>query len=472
MARKILIILVVGFFQTLLFSQQMRLKKGVVIDSMPVLDSIPESFSLFLPTKFENKGKWPLLVVFDPKGRGKQAVSFFSKHAEEQGYILVASNAIHDSLSLSENMVRTGRLLTKLEKLLPINAGRVYAAGFDNGARLANVAPLVFKSIEGVVSCGAAIPNSDMISKKSPFHFIGIVGKEDFSYPEMLETEAMFNRLKLDNNILVFDGGKQWPPEAYMGKALHYFTLRAMARGFAEKDTVYIEKVLKRGMADVQQLLNEKKELLAYRELTEMQNAFRDLIAVDSIENALKELKKSKLYRIKKREEDAARFKESFLQEDYLFALEEDLATFNYSNLGWWNYQMAELQKFVDSENKSQRQMGRRLVGFVNALVDDNLDMVNTQGEVDDEAVIFLSMLKTITEPENFKFYLDVISMSSKYEDFGTALFYLEEALKRGYKDRDRLYSIEHTALLRVSPEFNKLIAKYLDTARYGVIEK
>ena len=81
-------------------------------------------------------------------------------------------------------------------------------------------------------------------------------------------------------------------------------------------------------------------------------------------------------------------------------------------------------------------------------------------------------MVKTITAPKVFDSYLKIISDSAKYEDFGTALFYLEELLKNGYKDKSVLYSLEHTALLRITPEYNKIIDTYLNDARYDIIEE
>ena len=53
-------------------SQQMTLKKGVVIDSIGVKDSISESFSLYIPTSFEMDKNWPILYVY--RGSGKARV--------------------------------------------------------------------------------------------------------------------------------------------------------------------------------------------------------------------------------------------------------------------------------------------------------------------------------------------------------------------------------------------------------------
>ena len=108
----------------------------------------------------------------------------------------------------------------------------------------------------------------------------------------------------------------------------------------------------------------------------------------------------------------------------------------------------------------------------MNALIEDNIEIIKSEEIVDDEALILLSMQKTITEPEDFEYYLRVISLSSKYEDYGTALFYLEEALKKGFKDIDKLDKLPNTAILRISPEYNKLVHKYLDNARYKITDE
>ena len=50
-------------------------------------------------------------------------------------------------------------------------------------------------------------------------------------------------------------------------------------------------------------------------------------------------------------------------------------------------------------------------------------------------------------------------------------MFYVEEALKLGFKDTKQLDELEHTALLRIDPKYNALMEKYLKTARYQITE-
>mgnify|MGYP003680161670 CR=1 FL=1 len=73
-------------------------------------------------------------------------------------------------------------------------------------------------------------------------------------------------------------------------------------------------------------------------------------------------------------------------------------------------------------------------------------------------AVVFLLMLRTIVHPEDYVAYLAVISYSSKMEDYGTALFYVEALLETG--------------LLRIMPEYQALLEVYLNKGLYGIREE
>ena len=164
--------------------------------------------------------------------------------------------------------------------------------------------------------------------------------------------------------------------------------------------------------------------------------------------------------------------KESFVRDDYGYYLEEDILTYNFNNLGWWKFQMDELDKLDKSKDVFEQQMASRLRGFINALIYDNINIILGEKSVDTQALSFLHMLKTITDPSNYEYYLKIISNSAQREDYGTALFYLEELLKNGYTDKKALYDLEHTALLRITPEFNAVVDEYLKEARYEFIKE
>ena len=463
------IFLINAFLALPLQAQDFTLKKGVITDSLEV--SKNETFAMYLPKDFELRKNWPMVLVCDMQGLGKRAVSMFVNAAEEQGYVLVASNAIHDSISISNNVLIANRLLKSVNELISLDKHRVYSAGFSSGGRFAAILPSFIKGFRGVVSLGAAIPNHELLSGKNTFHFIGIVGNEDYSYPDMLKARTTLKRLKFPNRLWVFNGGHQWPEPQYIEKAFSAITLLAMSKGHTPKDTLFVKEAYEKDLDDLKDPIKAKDLVSAYDHMNEIISTYQLHLSMDSLQTERKTLRKNKEYRAQRRDENAALFKETLMRDEYQYNLLEDIGSLNYNNLGWWNYQIEELKKY-EKKPLAERKMGVRLLSYLNALIEDNIDIESAEDPINDEVLSYLWMLKTITEPDNVTYYLKIISDSAKYEDFGTSLFYLEELLKRGYEDKATLYGLEHTALLRITPEYNELISKYLKDARYEIIEE
>ena len=456
----------------LLNAQELTFKKGVVTDSVIINDSIQESFALYLPKNFEVSKNWPVIFLFDELGRGRQLVRFFQDSAEKEGYILAASNSIHDSLPISQNILISNRMFNKTFQLFSIHPKRIYTGGIANGGRLASIVPVFVPNIDGVVSFGGSLGNVEVLSTKNMFHYIGIVSKEDYNYPIMLADELVLNGLKFPNQLLLMNNGNKMQEQHQLQKAMQIFTLSSMAKGSIPLNETFLNQSYEANLAEIDSLIASKKLLEAEKLIQETQSVYRVHLKVDELKEKLKNLKKDKLFRTQKRNENNVFFKESLIKEDYAYYLEEDVLTYNFNNLGWWNFQMEDLKKYEKSQNVAERQMGKRLYGYVNALVDDTEDVLKKEKVVDEDALLFVFMLKTITDPKEYDSYLEIISLSSKIEDYGTALFYMEELLKNGFTDKETIYNLEHTALLRITPEFNELVTKYLDDARYGIKEQ
>ena len=469
--KKIIFLLFFGS-TVLLNAQELTFKKGVVTDSVIINDSIQESFALYLPKNFEVSKNWPVIFLFDELGRGRQLVRFFQDAAEKEGYILAASNSIHDSLPISQNILISNRMFNKTFQLFSIHPKRIYTGGIANGGRLASIVPVFVPNIDGVVSFGGSLGNVEVLSTKNMFHYIGIVSKEDYNYPIMLADELVLNGLKFPNQLLLMNNGNKMQEQHQLQKAMQIFTLSSMAKGSIPLNETFINKSYEANLAEIDSLIASKKLLEAEKLIQETQSVYRVHLKVDELKEKLKNLKKDKLFRTQKRNENNVFFKESLIKEDYAYYLEEDVLTYNFNNLGWWNFQMEDLKKYEKSQNVAERQMGKRLYGYVNALIDDTEDVLKKEKVVDEDALLFVFMLKTITDPKEYDSYLEIISLSSKIEDYGTALFYMEELLKNGFTDKETIYNLEHTALLRITPEFNELVTKYLDDARYGIKEQ
>lgn len=455
-----------------LFSQEIVLRKGVIINDLQVNDSLAESFSLYLPQSFETVRNWPIVFVFDMQGKGEQAMGMFRKAADEEGYILASPNNVNDSLSVAKNIIISSRMFQKVYGLLPIDPNGIFTAGFASGGRLASVIPNFVKGISGVISCGASIPNVEILSTKNPFYYIGIVGNEDYNYSEMRMEKKLLNGLRFPNRLFVFEGGQEWPTMNYLQLALRTFSLNRMSRKNIDRDSTFITATYKEALTQIQALKSNSKLVAADDFLSETIQVYRVFDLDDSLKTLKRTLRKNKLFKTRNRNRNAAFFKENLIKDDYQYYLEEDVRTYNFNNLGWWKYQMEELDKYKKGNDMFVKAMGSRLRGYLNALTSDYIDATNAEKKVDLEALTFLWMLKTIIAPQEYRNYLNIISSSAQVEDYGTAIFYLEELLKNGYTNRKELYALEHTALFRITPEFNEIVAKYLKEARYDIIEE
>ncbi|MFX0558098.1 alpha/beta hydrolase [Maribacter sp. CXY002] len=456
----------------LLFSQQIKLLKGAINDGIVVNDTVKETFAVYLPTNFDIEKTWPVVFVIDMDGKGKQALSYLKEAADAEGYIMASSNNLNDSLSISQNILVANRMFNEVFGMFKIKKDRTYTLGFSNGARFASIIPTFINEISGVVSCGASVGNLEILNSKNPFYFIGIVGREDYNYVDMIDTRQYLNKLNFPNQLLLFDGGHVWPEIDLIKKAMRIFTISQMEKGNVAKDDLFIKQSYENELLEANNSFTDGKPLLAENKLTNAMRVYRSFYDIDTLKSSIKLLKRSISYKTSKRIQNNFFLKESFTKDDYNFYLEEDVATYNYNNLGWWNFQMTELDKLQESSNPFEKQMGKRLRGYINALIQDNIDFINVQKIADLSALEFLYMLQTITDPSNYDSYLKIISSSSKVEDFGTALFYLEELLRNGYRDKASIYALEDTALLRITPEFNKLIETYFDDARYKIIKE
>ena len=470
MTRKILFAFLGCSLTWVSYAQTLTLKKGVIQDSIRVGELATESFALMLPTSYDAQSKWPLLMVFDMEGKTKQAMAMFQASAEEHGFVLVGSNSVRDTLAISENIERTTRMIATVQNIISVDARRMFTTGFKSGGKMAALVPVFIKAVNGVVSLGASLPNSELLSIQNRYHYIGIVGEDDYNYTDMLSVRSTLNTLRYPNHLMVFEGGQQWPEPLWIDRAIRILKYADMAAGILPKDTTAIQAGLEKDLQGFQQMVNSGSLRRAERYLSDLIQIYRPHLDIDSLRDLRKSLRKDKQYRSQNRQFANYKFRESLLREDYSYYMEEDVLSYNYNNLGWWQFQIEKLDGYIKSPLQEEKRMGKRLKGFVNALAEDNLALVEEQA--DPEGRLLLWMLKTIIDPSDHEYYLKVIQESARIEEFGTALFYIEEAFKNGFADFDRLNQLEHTALLRITNDYKELLKKYSDNPTEPVNEE
>ena len=461
--RKILFILLLAAQIT--GAQEFSVKKGIVVDSLKVADTLQETYSLYLPTQFEGNQAWPVLLIFDPEGRGRIAANLFRNTAEEQGYILVSSNDVKAENELVENVQIAARLLGFVTKSLPVDLRQISTAGALDGAQVASSIPVIFNNILGVVAVGDQWVNLELIDRKKNFAFIGIAGDEQFTSVGMELTSQSLQDMDLFTAVYDYEGNKEWPMPEIINTAVGSLTLQAMKKEFRPVDPRLVQQLYQADIARVNKMVSINKLVQAHDLLNILEKKYNGFLDLSEIEEKQDQIRRSRNYLEQKSEQGKVFLKENRLANDFLYYFDEDVRNSNFANLGWWNHQKVTLDSLSAGEG-AEAKMASRLKGLVNEMAKQKrLQLQKKRSPLETE--LFTNMLQTIFDPTNFKAYKKIISLSAQDNDFGTAFFYLEEMLKHGYRDKESLYNIEGTLGLRLTPEYNQIIKNHLGSSRY-----
>lgn len=449
-----------------LSAQELRLQKGMVMDSLEVNDTINQTFSVYLPTSYQPDKALAVLFIFDSKGRGKVAAQLFKPAAEAQGYMLISSNDIDQDKTLQENVKTAGMLISGVSSRIPVNLSSTSVAGFGVGAQVATSLPFLYRNVHGVLAVGDLHLNLDFLDEVERFVFVGVVGAEQMAIHAMDLASRELGRRNFPGAIYTFDGGEHWPGADIISSALGSLTLQAIKKGLRPADPVLVEELYQDDLGRVDRLISTGQTVLADELMDVMQTKYEGLRNISQVEDKQSQLRQSRNYKDQRKEVRRIQQKENELSDDYQYYLNEDIATANFENLGWWNFQVLKLDEFIKSENHAEAAMGHRVKGFLRDLVNSHIKELN-RNKAGLEYRLFAYMLKTVFDQTDYDAYLNVISLSTRDGDFSTALFYLEELLKNGYSDMETLYEIEGTLGLRITRDFNWLIDKYLGSSRF-----
>ncbi len=448
-----------------LSAQELVVKKGIVVDDLKVSDTLDESYALYLPTKYQNGKLWPVLFVLDGEGRGKAAAHLFQSTAEEQGYIIVASNNISPQKDLEQNVLTSARLVQHVAAILPIDFSQIASVGSMTGGRVASTVPLIFDNILGIIAVGDHWVNFNLLDNKKNFVFIGIVGDEQFSTSGMQNTANILSRLRFPTQIYTYSGDEDWPQPEIINSAVGSLTLEAIRKKFRPVDPQLVERLYRQDLARANKLMSLNQLMNADALLEIMEEKYEGFISTAEIRAKQNQLSRSRNYSQQKREQTTVTQKETRLIDDFIYYLEEDIRTANFENLGWWNYQKNQLDSLAQKSN-AESKMAMRLQDFISEYVRlKRQDMEERRTPL--ESKLVANMIQTIFDPQAFDAYRKIISLSAQDNDFQTAYFYLEEMLKHGYKDMPNLYNIEGTLGLRLTPEYNQIIENHLGESKF-----
>lgn len=460
------LILSILCLSTLSYGQnELILKKGAVMDSLSV-PFIKGNFSVYLPKKFDKNKSWPLLLGFDSFGRTRGITRIYQTAAEEYGYIVVVADFLNDKKP-KEKIEYMLTFIDFIHSIFSIQKRRVYVTAFGDDSKLVSLlSALYFDEITGMIAIGDSYSYNSSIRIKKNFSYLGLVNTTNYRYKDFLKNKTFLKSKAVPADIFVYNNKSKLPDQRLIKKTLSTFTLQAMGKGRVSKDSIWIQHLFKKELAEVDSYVDKGEFLLADEELKRIRIKYGVFFSTSYLKEQQKEIKKRKEYKSEKRLKSKYAHKETLMREKYLFALEEDVEVEDFKNLGWWKYQMSLVDTLIQNKEKYAHNMGLRTKGYLKSLVD------NYKGELNKDNIylekrMFLNILSTIIDKQDFESYKIIIALSAQDQDYETALFYLEKMLQNEYKDIDGLYTIEGTMALRFSKKYNELIKKHLGTSKY-----
>lgn len=217
---------------------------GTLVEDVVTRADATQTYTLYLPSTYDAAKKHPLLLVFDPRGRGTRAAEIFREAAEEYGWILVSSNQTRSDDDSAPND-RAVRALLAETHLYATDPKRIYATGFSGTAILAWGVGISTRRLAGVIGVGGRLVDSVPPAKFNFPHY-GFAGERDFNHREMRLVDEALEGV-VPHRFQSFDGEHRWIPPELAREALGWFEVlagneRVRARVMAE-DVAAAEKL-------------------------------------------------------------------------------------------------------------------------------------------------------------------------------------------------------------------------------------
>jgi len=272
---------------------QLRVVKGELVEGLKCRADETQTYTLYLPKSFSTDRRWPVLLIYDPRGRSVQAAEIFRSAAETHGWILISSNDTRSDGPPDPNVKALNALLPELARY-PIDQNRIYMAGFSGGAMLAFVVAADNQGgVAGVIGCGGRFPDG-WERKPVAFAHWGAAGSTDFNYSQMRKIDEFLEDRGRSHRFESFEGTHQWMPAELAEQAIEWMELDAMRLGLREKDESLIERVWSKDIASVEAIEGSGDPADVLHRWKAIESTFRELRDVSVASARVQQLESDK----------------------------------------------------------------------------------------------------------------------------------------------------------------------------------
>jgi dienelactone hydrolase len=418
-----------------------------------------QSYALYMPSAYTDQKRWPIIYFFDPGGRGRRPLELYKGIAETYGFILAGSN---NSRNFSSDQAKTVNAIWQdTHARLALDEHRSYASGFSGGARVAGAMALSGPpgQIAGVIAHGAGYPSNKSTSKDDLPYFFA-VGDQDFNWPEVINIRREREEQGSPYRVRVYSGRHQWASAAVMEEAVQYMNLEAMRAGTLAPDAGFIDRLLDKVNTEAAVAETKKDpiaQLSAYRALVADFRGLRDVKQAADKLIALQQSPALKAALKSEREQMSEQYK---LEQEISpkIAAVADNSTADSPAL---RLEVRQQLGALNDQAKHSKNEQRRLISsrafsgiFVGAMEDGQQQLAARHFE---KAEAYFDLMRQVSDDP-----WPVLLLADTHAAAGNrklAIKDLQEAVRRGLKDRAVIESDPQLQSLKGEPEFQKLLA-------------
>ena len=441
------------------FSQSRDFPRGSIIEKVPCLNNAAQTYALYLPAEYSPDRKWPIIYALDSGARGSLPVRRFKLAADRYGYIVAGSNNSRNGpMAVAEEAVNA--MFRDTNSRYSVDNRRVYLAGFSGGARVAVAAAAAMQGqVAGVIGCGAGFHPGTPLSAAGFFSYLGIIGIEDFNFPEMRALDAALEKLKTIHRLDIFKGGHDWPPETACTRAIEWMELQAMKTGLRNRDEDWIDTIFSRAAEEAQAYERSRDIYDAYQAYAALARDFAQLKDTRALQTKIRVMQNSREYK-----KAVQRENEMFQQQE---RLDSEIGGLLESIASGQNraFRIQELHRrfgdLYEEANQTKDQAGRMVATRILASFWIRL---NESAEADleskryDLAALKLELMARI-RPDNPLVYYYLSRAYARNGKTRDALKALRNAVAKGFKNAAELESNADFEALRLDPAFKDIVA-------------
>lgn len=273
---------------------------GEMVQDISCASDPSQTYTLYLPEGFSTDRRWPVLLVFDPRGRSVVAAELFREAADTYGWILVSSDNTRSDGPWEPNEKAIAALWPEVHDRLPADFARVYAAGFSGGGAVAYVLSRSTNEVAGILACGSRHFPDSLKHVGAPI--FSTAGDTDFNYHEMHAVDAFLQKQGNPHRLVIFEGGHSWMPAEVALDAVEWFELLAMRSELRDRNPELVETLYEADLADAHALEADGRLIEAARRLNEMGRTYAGLRDTTDVRAAAWKIEESLEYRSQRKQ--------------------------------------------------------------------------------------------------------------------------------------------------------------------------